>query len=109
MHLQVRIALQFADLDERPPLPHRETLFRAAVGARPPRRRDHALEFLAARAAAYAPTEIDALRGVEAEVPEAVRGQSAPVAGATERARGGGDDAERRAIGKPEAISRRRT
>src|SRR5262249_17258933 len=109
MHLQVWIALQLADLNERPTLAHRETLFRAAVGAHSPRRRDHTLQRPPARAAEQSPTEIDALRGVEAEVPEAVRGQPAPVAHATERARGGRDDAERRAIAKPEAIGRRRT
>ena len=48
--------------------------------------------------------QVQALGRVEAQVPGAVGGQAAAVAGGTEGPGGRGDDAEDRAVGQPEAV-----
>src|SRR5262245_59685948 len=99
VHLQMRVPLQFADLDQRPPLAYRQPLFRAAVGSRTPSRQNHRLHLLARNAPAKCLTEIGTVTSVEAEVPNAVRGESAAVACAAKRARRGRDDTEGRSVG----------
>src|SRR5439155_18043282 len=89
---------------EGPPRGHGETRLGAAVGAGAPGRGDQPLELLVAGAAAKYLPQIRAPGGVQAEVPDAVGGESAPVAGAAERAGRGRDDPEAGAVREPEAV-----
>ena len=103
MHLQVRVLAERADRDERGPavsatrssaprsVRARQTRARMVAGRRATRRA------AAARAGRCRPA-------VETEEPQAVRRQPAPVAGAAEGLRRRGDDAEDRAVRKPEPL-----
>ena len=108
VHLEVGIALQLADLDERAALgrPRREAGLGAPVGPAPPRARDQLPERLTARPTPQRLAQIEAGLRVEAEVPHAVGGEAAPVAGLAEGLRGRRDDAEDRR--RPAAGSARR-
>src|SRR5262245_9995901 len=83
-----------------------ETLLGAAIGPRAPRRGDQLAQILPARSRAQGTTQIRALLGVETTIPDAVRGEAAPIAARTEGRRGRRDDAEDRAVAEPIALGR---
>src|SRR5262245_56610430 len=94
------IPLELADLDQWPPLAHREALFRAAVGPRMPPRDNHRLHLFPRNALSKSFAEIGSLAGVQTEIPETIGGESAAVARAAKRTCGGGDDTEGRSVGQ---------
>src|SRR3989442_10816423 len=104
MHLAVGIGAQRIDAVQRGPVRHAEPLLRPAVGATLPGIPDDARELLVGRPAAQRLPQIDALRGVQAEEPGAVCGDTAAIAGTAERRGDGGDDAEGRAVPEPESL-----
>ena len=85
-----------------------QPLLRPAVAARRPGGADQGPQVLARGARAQRLAQVGAPRGVEAEVPDAVGGEAAPVAGPAEGRGGGGDDPEHAAVGEPEAVGGRR-
>ena len=87
---------------------HAQTFLRAAIGADGPHGRDEPLQILARRAGAQGPSKIGPGRGVQAEQPDAVGRQAAPIAGRAERLGRRRDDAERGAVRQEEPIGRRR-
>src|SRR5262245_12714127 len=77
VHFEVRIALELSDLDQRPPVAPGQPLLGAAIGAATPATRDQFHQLLAPGARAKRRAQVDALDGVEAEVPHAVGGETA--------------------------------
>src|ERR1700756_3627865 len=108
MHLQVRIALELADLNQRSSRGHGEPLFGASIGASTPARGDQVCQLGAARAPTEGLTEARASRGVEAEIPYAVGCEPASIARATERAGCRRDDTEAEAVRKTATLRRGR-
>src|SRR6266542_7056445 len=84
VHLQMRVALELADLDQRPALGESQPLFRATVCAPAPSRSDQSLELVRRGAAPQRLSQIRPLGRVEAEIPHAVGREPAAVAGAAE-------------------------
>src|SRR5262249_45171583 len=83
---------------------HAEPLLGAAVGAAAPAFEDQRAKRLARGPPTESLAEIHAARGVEAEVPHAVGGEPAAIAGSAERRGGGRDDPEHVAVGQPETV-----
>ena len=108
MHLQVRIAAQAIDGDERRTVARGEPLLGAAVAAHLPRRADQLRELLGGRTATQGTPQIGAVRAVETQVSQPIRCQPAAIAGVAERLGRRRDDAEDRAVRQAEAIRRRR-
>src|SRR3990172_10995927 len=106
VHLEMRVLAKALDFDERVPLGELETNLCAPILARAPGRDKECFELLVARDAAELRPEIETSLGVETGVKDAVRGQPAPIAGATKRLGGRGDDAERGPVGKTEPFGR---
>ena len=73
-------------------------LLGAAIGAIDPPASEERGQVAVARARAKRRSQVDALRGVQAQIPHAVGGEPAAVAALAERLRRGRDDAERRAV-----------
>src|SRR2546426_8886098 len=109
VHLAVGVGAQGRERVQGAALPHGQALLGAAVGAAAPRRGDERGERFVRRAAAQALTQIDPPRGVQTEEPSAVRRDSAAVAGAAERRRGRGDDAECGPVAQQEPLDRKST
>src|SRR5690349_4531298 len=80
VHLEVRIALEAADLHERLAVAQRQPVLGAAVRAGAPAAGDQRLQLLGAGAAAEQPAQVDASRRVETQIPQAVGGEAAAVA-----------------------------
>src|SRR5690242_1569194 len=87
VHLEVRIALEAADLDERGALTECEPVLGSAIGARRPAAADQRFELLVRRAAAQRAAQVDAAHRVETQIPETIGGQAAPVTVRAERRR----------------------
>src|SRR5258706_1198452 len=107
VHLEVGVALELADLHEGAPAGRRQPLLRSAILASLPRGADEGQQLLARSARPQRLAQVRAARRVEAEVPEAVRGEAAAVAGPAEGRGGGGDDPEHAAVEEPEALGGR--
>src|SRR5262249_37924033 len=108
VHLEMRIELELADLDQWAAVARRQALLRAAVGATSPATGDERRQLVLARAATERRAQIHALDRVEAEGPHPSSGESAPVARLAKRGGGGGDDPEGRAVLETETLGRRR-
>src|SRR5258705_6731637 len=108
VHLEVGVALELADLHEGAPAGRRQPLLRSAILPSLPRGADEGQQLLARSARPQRLAQVRAARRVEAEVPEAVRGEAAAVAGPAEGRGGGGDDPEHAAVEEPEALGGRR-
>src|SRR5690348_3992389 len=106
VHLAVRIGAQRIDPVERPSVPHAEPLLCTAIGAPLPPASNEVRELRVRDTTPQRLAEVDAPRGVEAEEPGPVGGETAAVAGAAKRRRYGRDDAEGRAVREPEAFRR---
>src|SRR5262249_51284267 len=108
VHFQVRITPELGDLDEGRAMAKTQPVLGPAVGPLLPPPDDHLRELLAGRATPERRPQVDASGGVEAEVPEAVGREAAPVAVGAERRGGRRDDAEDRPVGQAVAIGGRR-
>src|SRR5262245_8331965 len=104
VHFEVRVVLERLERHERPPIAERQALLGASVVASTPGGRNHRFQILSAGAGAERGAQIDASSGVEAEIPDAVGREAAPVARPAERVCRGRNDAERRAFRQREAI-----
>src|SRR5438046_9528185 len=88
MHLEMRIALeQILHRNERAPVAERDALLGAAIGAAAPALGDHRRQFAGCDAAPQRTAQIHAVRGVEAEIPDAVRREPAAIARTAKRPR----------------------
>src|SRR5207249_1970335 len=83
------------------------SLLGPTVPASLPHGAEAGLELVPRGAGAQRLSQISPVLGVEAQIPHAIGGQPAPVAGGTEGGRGRGNDAERRAIRQGESLRRR--
>ncbi len=109
VHLEVRIFLeQILHRHERASIAERQALLGAAIVAGAPAAGNQRAQLLGRCTASERRAQIQAARRVETEVPHAVRGQPAAIAGAAERLGRGCDDPERRAVFEREPLSRRR-
>src|SRR5215218_4434251 len=77
VHLEMRVALQGGDRNQRLAGRCTETLLGAAVGAHRPHRRNQMRELFPRRPFTQRMAEIETAARVEAEQPQAVRGQAA--------------------------------
>src|SRR5713226_3261011 len=100
VHLQMRVALELADLDQGPALDHRQPLLGPAVRPTLPPGDDERFELVARGPAPQRLPQIGPLGRVEAEVPHAVGREPAAVARAAEGLGRGRDDPEDIAVGK---------
>src|SRR5919109_3853490 len=94
VHLQVRIPLERTDLHERSAIARPQPLLGPPVGALAPAPHDERGQLITRRTRAQWTPEVGAIDGVETAVPLTIGGETAAIAGATERRGGGGDDAE---------------
>src|SRR5258706_917595 len=104
VHLEVGFAVELDDRHEGAPAGRRQPLLRSAILASLPRGADEGQQLLARSARPQRLAQVRAARRVEAEVPEAVRGEAAAVAGPAEGRGGGGVDPEHAAVAEPEAL-----
>ena len=96
------------DGNERRAIARGQTLLGAAIAAHFPRRANQLRELIGGGAGAQRPAQVGAVRGVQAQVPQAVGRQPAAIAALAERLRRRRDDAEDRAVRQAVAIGRRR-
>src|SRR6185503_5116592 len=94
MHLEMRIAPQAIQRDERRARAARQPLFGAAVAALLPDGTNHRRNLGRRRTGSQRAPQILSFVRIQAEVPHPVGGQAAAVAVAAERSRGRRDDAE---------------
>jgi len=107
MHFEVWIQAKLLDANKYSALSCRGAYLRAAVRTRAPYGRNARGKFLRRSACAQHLAEVDPGLCVEAQVPDSIRGQPAAVAALAEWRGGRSDDAEDRAVRKPEAFSGR--
>src|SRR5262245_52203385 len=88
VHLEMRVALKRGDRDKRAAIAERQPILRAAIAPPLPAARDRFEQLLAGCPGPNQGTEIQSARGIQAEVPHAVRRQPAPIAMPAERLRG---------------------
>src|SRR6476646_12168150 len=106
VHFQVRVSFeQILHRHERPAIAKRETPLRAAIVARTPDVGYPGPNCLDRVPSTQRFSQINTVRRIEAEVPHAIRCQTAAVAGAAERSGRGRDDAEHGPVWEREAIS----
>src|SRR5712691_5244883 len=108
VHFEVRIALELADLHQRATVALGQPLLGAAIGAASPPAGDEPRQLVSTGAPAKRRAQINALDGVEAEVPHAIGGEPATIARPAERRGRRCDDPERRSVRQAEALGRGR-
>src|SRR3989441_9387613 len=85
VHLQVRVFAEASDLHEWRAIPKPQPLLGSAVRTPPPRAGDQRLQLVRRRSAAKRLPEVDAVLGVETQVPHAVGREPATIAARAER------------------------
>src|SRR5439155_17683630 len=108
MHLQVRVFAEASDLHEWRAIPKPQPQLGSAVRTPPPRAGDQRLQFVRRRSAAKRLPEVDAVLGVETQVPHAVGREPATIAARAERLGRRRDDAEDGAVGERVTVGRGR-
>ena len=111
MHFQVRIAAELIDPDQLA-VPQSDRFqrlagFSASIAPGLPPFTDQFTHPVRARTGSHGLAEVGSFRRIETQVPHAVRGHAAPVAGRTERLRGRRDDTERCPVRQKKPLSRR--
>src|SRR4029453_13776979 len=102
VHLQVRIALELADLYQGLSLWRRQPRLRSPVAATLPGGPDQRPELPLRGPAAQRLPQIRPPHRVQAEIPEPVGGEPAPITAPAERLGRGGEDADHASVGPPE-------